>query len=113
AKRYFEVVYQGDPLKEGETLPYAYSRLDNPNLRVVESRLAVWEEADDALVFNSGMAAIYTVLVSLLKPGDLVLHSNPVYGATADIIRNLMGRFGVISRTFGPDATPADMEALI
>lgn len=113
SKRYFEVVYQGAPLEEGEFLPYAYSRLDNPNLRVVESRLAVWEETEDALVFNSGMAAIYTLFLTFLNPGDLVLHSSPVYGATADILRNLFGRFGVVSRSFDPDATTEDLEGLI
>jgi len=112
-KRYFEVVYQGAPLEPGERLPYAYSRLDSPNLRVVESRLARWEETDDALVFNSGMAAIYTVFISLLNPGDLVLHSTPMYGATADILRNLMGRFGVISKSFGPGTTVEEIKQLI
>lgn len=112
-KRYFEVVYQGAELGADETLPYAYSRLDSPNLRVVESRLAQWEEADDALIFNSGMAAVYTVLLTFLNPGDLVLYSTPLYGASADIIRNLMGRFGVVARSFGPDASQDEIEALI
>ncbi len=112
-KRYFQVVYQGAPLEPGEKLPYAYSRLDSPNLRVVEKRLALWEETDDALVFNAGMAAVYTTFVSFLKPGDLVLHSSPMYGASVDVLRNLMGRFGIISRSFGPDATAGDLENLV
>lgn len=112
-KRYFEVTYQGAELAPGERLPFAYSRLDNPNLRVVESRLAIWEETEDALVFNSGMGAISTVLISLLRPGDLVLHSAPVYGLTVTVLREILARFGVEARSFRPDATDAHMEELV
>ncbi len=112
-KRYFEVTYQGAKLAPGEVLPFAYSRLDSPNLRPVEAELAAWEETDDALVFNSGMGAIATVFISLLRPGDLVLHSTPVYGLTVTVLRELLGPFGVEAAAFGPDATAEDLEALV
>jgi methionine-gamma-lyase len=112
-KRYFEVTYQGAQLEPGERLPFAYSRLDNPNLRVIEARMAKWEETDDALVFNSGMGAISTVFLSLLRPGDLVLHSSPVYGLTVTVLREILAPFGVIVRSFPPDASSSDLEALV
>jgi len=72
-KRFFEVAYGLDEAREGEEFGYIYSRLDNPNLRVAEARLAVWEDADDALVFNSGMAAMDLVLRKLpLKNGAVI-----------------------------------------
>lgn len=112
-KRFFEVAYGLDEIKEGEELGYIYSRLDNPNLRVVEARLAVWEGADDALVFNSGMAAINTVFLTYLRPGDLVLYSTPVYGGTAKILESLFTELGVITRAFRSDANEKDLGELI
>ncbi len=112
-KRYFEVTYQGAQLEPGERLPYAYSRLDSPNLRVVETRLARWEETEDALVFNSGMGAISTVFLSLLQPGDLVLHSAPVYGLTVTVLREILARFGVTARAFRPGSSESDLEELV
>ncbi|MFV1962206.1 MAG: PLP-dependent aspartate aminotransferase family protein [Acidimicrobiia bacterium] len=112
-KRFFEVAYGLDQIREGEELGYIYSRLDNPNLRVAEARLAVWEGADDALVFNSGMAAINTVFLNYLRPGDLVLYSTPVYGGTAKILESLFTELGVITRTFRSGANEQDLGELI
>jgi len=99
-KRFFERAYgpsgQGE---DGET-GYIYSRLDSPNLAPAEARLAAWEEAEDAAIFASGMGAITTVLLSYLRPGDLVLYSIPTYGGTSTLMRGLMTDFGVITRPF-------------
>jgi methionine-gamma-lyase len=104
-KRYFEVVYGGAPLEPGEEIGYTYSRLDSPNLRVVEARLASWEETDDALVFNAGMGAISTIFLTFLRPGDLVLYSTPVYGGTATLLRGVFTELGVIALPYHPDTT--------
>ena len=57
-----------------------YSRLNNPNLEILEHRL--WNGAEEAASFASGMAAISTMLLALLQPGDGVLHSEPVYSGS-------------------------------
>lgn len=57
-----------------------YSRLGHPNLLLVEARLAAYEGAEGALFFESGMAAISTLFMGELAPGDTVLHSTPLYG---------------------------------
>jgi methionine-gamma-lyase len=111
-KRFFEAAY-GDVGADPEELGYIYSRLDSPSLAPAEARLAVWEEAADALIFGSGMGAITTVLLAFLKPGDLVLYSMPVYGGTATLMTGLLTDFGVITRPFRQVATIDDLEGLI
>lgn len=73
---------------------FLYTRYGNPTLRELEGRLAELEQADDALVLASGMAAATTGLLSMLAPGDEVLCSASVYGGTARFVRELLPRFG-------------------
>lgn len=111
-RRYFEVVYGGaDP--EGADIGFSYSRLDAPNLRVAEARIAAWEECEAAALFNSGMAALATIFLRHLRPGDLVLYSTPVYGGTATLLRGLMSDFGVVAVAYGPDDSADDLERLL
>lgn len=72
-----------------------YSRLGHPNLLLVEARLAAYEGAEGALFFESGMAAISTLFMGELAPGDTVLHSTPLYGGTDQLLRGLMQKWGV------------------
>lgn len=111
-KRFFQRAY-GDPADTGDDVGFIYSRLDSPNLAPAEARLAAWEEADDAAVFTSGMGAISTLLLSFLRPGDLVLHSLPVYGGTSTLLNGLLSEFGVTARHFGSGATSDDLEAMV
>ncbi len=112
-KRFFERAY-GEPGAPDEGDPgYIYSRLDSPNLAPAEARLAAWEEAVDAAIFTSGMAAITTVLLTFLRPGDLVVYSLPTYGGTATLMNGLMRDFGVSTRTFRSDAGLEDLDAMV
>ncbi|MCI0424884.1 MAG: aminotransferase class I/II-fold pyridoxal phosphate-dependent enzyme [Actinobacteria bacterium] len=112
-KRYFEIVYGGAEPSPGEDPGYSYSRLDAPNLRVAEERLAYWEETEDALVFNAGMAAIGTLFLTLLRPGDVVIYSSPAYGGTLTLLRGLMTEIGVIARAYGPATTGDGLADLV
>lgn len=112
-KRFFEVVYGLDEAREGETAGYIYSRLDSPSLEPAEVRLARWEEAEDAVVFNSGMAAITTLFLCFLKPGDLVLYGAPLYGGTATLMTSLLPGLGVETRSFRSDHGPVELERLV
>jgi methionine-gamma-lyase len=107
-KRYLELLYGLDEAEEGEEIGFIYSRLDSPNLRVAEARLASWEDAEDAIVCNSGMSAITTVFLTLLRPGDLVLHSTPLYGGTATVLGRIFAEWGVEAVPF--DATAGEEE---
>jgi len=111
-KRFFELVYGLDEPVGHEEAGYIYSRLDNPNARVAEARMAAWEGSEEALAFNSGMAAISTVLLTLLRPGDRVLHSSPIYGGTEKLLRSLFTGLGVEVTAFGPETTEEELGGL-
>jgi methionine-gamma-lyase len=94
-KAFFEVAYGLRQPNEGEELGLIYSRINNPDLEVLENRLTLWDEAEDCAVFESGMSAITTVLLEFLKPGDLLLISSPLYGGSDHFIRKILPKFGI------------------
>jgi methionine-gamma-lyase len=85
---------------EGADAGLIYTRFNNPNLQVVEERLAVLERADACSVFSSGMAAILTALLAVTEPGQSVLRSRPLYGGTETLFDTLLARLGVGSASF-------------
>jgi methionine-gamma-lyase len=101
-KRFFEGVTGKRP---GGAEGLVYSRFNGPNQEILEDRLSIWEEAEDALVFSSGMSAIATVMLALVKPGDVIVHSGPMYAATETLIGRILGRFGVHWLDFPAGAT--------
>jgi methionine-gamma-lyase len=81
--------------KAGQSAGLVYSRFNNPNLEVLEDRLALWEQGEAAAVFSSGMAAISTALWNYVRPGDVILMSQPLYGGTETLIDKTLPGFGV------------------
>jgi len=79
----------------GEAAGLVYSRFNNPNLEVLEDRLALWEGGEAGLVFSSGMSAIATTLWTYLRPNDVVLISQPLYGGTETLIEKTLPKFGI------------------
>jgi methionine-gamma-lyase len=79
----------------GGTAGLVYSRFNHPNSEIVEDRLAVYEGAESCGVFASGMAAITTTILAIARPGDVVLHSQPLYGGTETLLANTMANFGI------------------
>jgi methionine-gamma-lyase len=79
----------------GQAAGLVYSRFNNPNLEVLEDRLGLWEGGESAAVFSSGMSAISTTLWAYLKPGDVLLMSEPLYGGTETLIDKTMPAFGI------------------
>ncbi|HEX3950529.1 MAG TPA: cystathionine gamma-synthase family protein [Steroidobacteraceae bacterium] len=79
----------------GQSSGLVYSRFNNPNLEVLEDRLALWEEGEAAAVFSSGMSAISTVIWTHVRPGDVILMSQPLYGGTETLIEKTLPGFGV------------------
>jgi methionine-gamma-lyase len=109
-KRFFEGVTGKRP---GGAEGLIYSRFNGPNQEILEDRLAVWEDADDALAFSSGMSAIATLLLTFVQPGDVVVHSGPLYAATETLIAKILGRFGVSWVDFPAGATRQEIDAAI
>ncbi len=62
--------------------PYMYTRWGNPTLQSLEKKYASLDQVDEALSFSSGMAAITSSLLALLKKGDRLLSVNELYGET-------------------------------
>jgi len=94
-KAFFELAYGIREKEQGEELGLIYSRINNPNLEVLENRLALWDKADDCAFFESGMSAISTVLLEFLNPGDIVLYSKPCYGGTDHFINHILPKYGI------------------
>jgi methionine-gamma-lyase len=85
---------------EGADAGLIYTRFNNPNLQIVEERLAILEGADACAVFSSGMAAIFTSLLALTEPGEAILRSRPLYGGTETLFDGLLARLGVRNASF-------------
>ena len=94
-KAFFEVAYGLREAGAGEVPGLIYSRLNNPDLEVLEDRLCLWDEAESALVFASGMAAVTTSLLAFVRPGDVVLHSTPLYGGSDHFLRHVLPTWGI------------------
>jgi methionine-gamma-lyase len=77
-KDFFDYVAGRREPPVGEAAGLVYSRFNHPNAEIVEDRLAAFEEAEEALLFSSGMAAIATTLLAFARPGDCILHSQPL-----------------------------------
>jgi len=94
-KDFFDYTSGRRELLAGQSSGLVYSRFNNPNLEVLEDRLALWEEGEAAAVFSSGMSAISTVIWTHVRPGDVILMSQPLYGGTETLIEKTLPGFGV------------------
>jgi methionine-gamma-lyase len=109
-KRHFEGVTGKRP---GGAEGLVYSRFNGPNQEILEDRLSVWEDAEDALTFSSGMSAIATLLLTFVQPGDVIVHSGPLYAATETLIGRILGKFGVSWLDFPAGAEREEIEAVL
>ena len=109
-KRFFEHI---TGKREGPADGLVYSRFNGPNQEILEDRLAVWDGADDSLVFSSGMSAIATLLLALIGQNDVIVHSGPLYAATETLIARILSRFGVSFVDFPAGATRDEIDAIL
>ncbi len=109
-KHFFEGITGKRP---GGTSGLIYSRFNNPNLQILEDRLAIWEDAEEALAFSSGMTAITTLFLTFVRPGDVIVHSGPLYAATESIIAKILSQFGVKYIDFPAGATREEIDSAI
>jgi|TARA_B110000114_G_C15077385_1_gene392426 methionine-gamma-lyase len=112
-KAFFEIAYGIREKDPKEALGLIYSRINNPNLEILENRLCLWDKADDCAVFESGMSAISTVLLEFLKPGDLLVYSNPVYGGTDHFINHFLPSIGVSVLGVQPNQNASEVKEMI
>lgn len=112
-KAFFEVAYGLREQRPDEETGLIYSRINHPALQILQERLTLWEKAEEAAVFESGMAAITTIMLEFLKPGDTLLHSEQLYGGTDHFIRHVLPTFGIKTLAFPPAADEAGLLRLI
>ncbi|MFI5306596.1 MAG: trans-sulfuration enzyme family protein [Polyangiales bacterium] len=93
---------------EGRKERQEYGRYGNPTARLLEERVAALEGAEDAVSFSSGMAAVTSAILALVKSGDHVVLFADCYRRTRQFVTRFLGQFGV-EHTLVP---PADVEAL-
>ena len=110
-KNFFATMQGRRKLGPDEEPGLVYSRFNNPNLEVLEDRLAIWDGAEASLAFASGMAAISTCLWAYLRPGDVVLQSQPIYGGTETLVQAILPEFGIRQVGFEVEGGTAAMLA--
>jgi methionine-gamma-lyase len=80
---------------EGMGAGLVYSRFNHPNSEIVEDKLAVYERTESCALFSSGMSAIATTILAFVRPGDVILHSQPLYGGTETLLTNTLSRLSI------------------
>jgi cystathionine beta-lyase/cystathionine gamma-synthase len=99
AERAFGIVLGKIRPFHGEAPDLIYARLNHPNAQILEDQLVPLERgATAAAVFNSGMAAIFTVLIGFLDRGRSLLYTQPLYGGTQHLIHQVLEPLGFVAR---------------
>ncbi len=108
---FFDYVSGRKEPPEGKGAGLVYSRFNHPNSEIIEDRLAVYERAESGAVFSSGMSAIATVLLAFVRPGDAILHSQPLYGGTETLLAKTFLNFGVSAVGFADGISEVSVKA--
>jgi methionine-gamma-lyase len=96
AERAFDIMGGRAERAPGENVDLVYSRFNHPNAQILEDHVVPLEPgATTAAVFNSGMAAIMTALLAVLKPGNSIIYTVPIYGGTQTLIQGFLEPFGI------------------
>ena len=111
--RFFDVVSGRATLPKGQSAGLVYSRFNNPNLEIAESRLAVLDGSEAALVTSSGMSAISAVMLTFLRPGDQIVCSTPLYGGTQTLISARLSTWGIQAHVIADSLSAKDMASTL
>lgn len=108
---FFDYVSGRKEPPEGKGAGLVYSRFNHPNSEIVEDRLAVYERTESCALFSSGMSAIATTLLAFVRPGDALLHSQPLYGGTETLLAKTFLNLGVFAVGFADGVSEASVKA--
>ena len=109
-KRHFEGITGKRP---GGAEGLVYSRFNAPNQEILEDRLSVWDGAEDALSFSSGMTAICVLMLAYASQNDVIVHSGPLYAASEGFVAKVLAKFGVTYVDFPAGATREQIDAVL
>ena len=99
----FDSSDHGASLFKGETEGYVYSRIGNPTVRIFEKKMALLEGAEDAVATSSGMSAISSLVLALVKSGENIVSSGVLYGGTYALFNGELPKIGIETRFVSPD----------
>ncbi len=108
----FKDVDQGARLFKGEEEGYIYTRLGNPTINLLAQKMALLESAEAGLVFASGMAAVFSAVLTICKNGEHILCDKVIYGGTYALFQNVLPRIG-ITTTFVDTTDERQIESAI
>ena len=108
----FDSAAQGAARFSGEDPGYVYTRLGNPTVRALENAVCALEGGHDALGTATGMAAVSTVLLALLRSGDHVVATDAVYGATRVLLARHLPKFGIRTTWVASESLTAVRDAV-
>src|SRR5690242_17531169 len=95
AERAFDIVMGKAHPAAGEQADLIYARLNHPNAEILEDQLVPLEHgANAAAIFNSGMAAIFTLMLATLEEGGAMVYTQPLYGGTQHLIHRVFQPLG-------------------
>jgi len=80
---------------QGDASVYVYSRYHNPSVEDVEEKLAEMNDAEASVLFSSGMAAISTAILSIVKAGDEIISTPALYGGTYRFFRDILPLYNI------------------
>ncbi|MFZ9395488.1 MAG: cystathionine gamma-synthase family protein [Erythrobacter sp.] len=109
-KRHFEGI---TGKRAGGAEGLVYSRFNGPNQEILEDRLAIWDGAEEALTFSSGMTAICILMLAYVAQGDVIVHSGPLYAASEGFVAKVLAKFGVTYVDFPAGATRGELDAVL
>jgi cystathionine gamma-synthase len=103
----FDSLSEFEEYKQGKRAHFEYGRYGNPTVSAAESKLAALDHAESALLFSSGMSAITTVMLAMLRSGQHIIIMEDCYRRTVQFC-DLLGKFGIESTR----VPPSDLAAL-
>lgn len=98
--------------QKGEVDKFVYTRGGNPTIKILEDKIAMLEKGEECRAFSSGIGAITSSILSLVKSGDHIICLRGIYGPTYDFIYNYLKKFN-ISSTFVDGRNPIDIKTAI
>ncbi len=109
----FDSSDHGASLFKGETEGYIYSRMGNPTVRILEKKMAMLEGAENAIATSSGMSAISSLILALVKSGENIVSSGVLYGGTYALFNEDLPKLGIETRFVHPDSHFDEITILI
>ena len=96
------------------TVPgHMYTRISNPTVEMVEEKIAALEGGVGAMLTSSGQAANLLAVLNIASAGDNIVCASAIYGGTINLFAFTLKRLGIETRFFTPEATDAEISALI